>query len=536
MAQQVIPAAQLVPIFHTIGRCNNYTVLQSIPCSPECKIIGQILLDHPLSYALTATADFIYTVDMFRDILHLPMETPKNPFVTPVNIETIEAFMNRVGYQGVVDKIKINILQLFPAMINQTNVDYAALLWWDFMNNMRQKKKAIQYPRFIKLIIANLIKKFLEIPQRIEEDYHSIKDEIPLEIRATDDFKEYEMVFMTVDVSMNQPQPVGSTQEMHMSTPRAHRTPTLTASPQGKKRKQSARESSSPRQSHKITIKRKKPSTTPIPPPSDDRERDEIVEATLLSLTLHKTALAAEAQENIAKYKKSWQKKRLKSWLKVRARESDIEIEKEKKDDVEIEKEKKDEEIEKEKNNDNVEEMDKVVKEKDIVDDVIVSEELTANVSPATATTSKASYITKHKKQSISFRSKTLPGSIAVLDHCNKVVPDTTFAKTKELITQEMPHLVNLAVNKDREVGPINAKEMIAKEFATHGPKMIAELFRKHMQNTTLNLYPTTSTSTAGKSSADLQNQLYLNMKSKPQDQAVDPEIWEFLKAKFEKQ
>ncbi|GKB18418.1 hypothetical protein Tco_0852341, partial [Tanacetum coccineum] len=36
MAQQVIPAAQLVPRFHTIRRCNNYAVLQSIPCSPEC--------------------------------------------------------------------------------------------------------------------------------------------------------------------------------------------------------------------------------------------------------------------------------------------------------------------------------------------------------------------------------------------------------------------------------------------------------------------------------------------------------------------
>nr|GEV34866.1 hypothetical protein [Tanacetum cinerariifolium] len=112
-----------------------------------------------------------------------------------------------------------------------------------------------------------------------------------------------------------------------------------------------------------------------------------------------------------------------------------------------------------------------------------------------------------------------------VLDHCNKVVPDTTFAKTKEMITQEMPCLVNLTVNKEREVDPINAKEMIAKEFATHGPKMIEELFRKHMHNTTLNLYPTTSTSTAGKSSTDLQHQLYLNMKSKPQDQAPDPEI-----------
>ncbi|GKF40611.1 hypothetical protein Tco_0123953 [Tanacetum coccineum] len=43
---------------------------------------------------------------------------------------------------------------------------------------------------------------------------------------------------------MNQPQSVVSTQGTHRSTPRAYRTPTLTASPQGKKRKQSARESS----------------------------------------------------------------------------------------------------------------------------------------------------------------------------------------------------------------------------------------------------------------------------------------------------
>ncbi|GJY31062.1 hypothetical protein Tco_0414557 [Tanacetum coccineum] len=145
----------------------------SIPCSPECKIVGQILLDHPLSYALTATVNvqavylqqfwrtFVYTVDMFRDILHLPVETPDNPFVAPVNIKTIKAFMNRVGYQGIVDEVsafytknlaqpwqtmfkvfnrclttrtsghdqtKINILQMFHVVINQTNVDYAALL------------------------------------------------------------------------------------------------------------------------------------------------------------------------------------------------------------------------------------------------------------------------------------------------------------------------------------------------------------------------------------------------------------------------
>ncbi|GKD46315.1 hypothetical protein Tco_1270960, partial [Tanacetum coccineum] len=543
MAQQVIPVAQLVPKYHTIRRCNNYAVLQSIPCSPECKIVGQILLDHPLSYALIATADvpdvylqqfwrtvskvpgaedtikfmlntkeFIYIVDMFRDILHLLVETLKNPFVTQVNIETIEAFINVVGYQWVVDKVsafytnnlaqpwqtmfkvfnrclttrtsghdrtKINILQLFHAVINQTNVDYVALLW-------------------------------------IEEDYHSIKDDIPLvSVYTTRDVRVRGMLipdaFLTEEIH--------ATDDFKASTPRAHRTSTLTVSPQGKKRKQSAGESSSPR----------------------GRERDEIVEATLLSLALQKTALAAEAQENIAKVQEKLAEEEIEKMVEgdedeesyasefadsvlnddvndsgtrleprsdkenpEQVDDDDVEIEKEKKDDVEIKKEKKDEEIEKEKNNDNVEETDKVVKEKDIVDDVTgsteirkeqkqtpipsptrspryvsssdktVSEELTATVSPTTATTSKTtrsnlfSYQNKFVTQDF-FMSKIHE----VLDHCNKVVPDTTFAKTKEMITQEMPRLVNLAVNKDREVDPINAKEMIAKEFATHGPKMI---------------------------------------------------------------
>ncbi|GJT15722.1 hypothetical protein Tco_0874428 [Tanacetum coccineum] len=265
-------------------------------------------------------------------------------------------------------------------------------------------------------------------------------------------------------------------------------------------------------------------------------KRDEIAEATLLSLTLHKTALA---QENIAKVQEKLAEEEIEKLVKgdedeesyasvftdsvlnddvddsvtrleprshkenlVKVDDDDVEIKKEKKDDKEIDKEKKDDvDIEKEKKEQKQTPIPSQTRSPRIVSfsDKTVSEELTATTSTTIATTSKASSTTKCKKQSISF-SKICE----VLDHCNKVVPDTTFTKTKEMITQEMPHLVNLAVNKDHEVDPIKAKEMIAKEFATHGPKMIEEPFRKHMQNKTLNLYPTTSTSTIGKSSADL--------------------------------
>nr|GEU81614.1 hypothetical protein [Tanacetum cinerariifolium] len=95
-------------------------------------------------------------------------------------------------------------------------------------------------------MIADLMNKFPNIPQRIDEDYHSIKDDIPLvsvytirnllvrgmlipdeflteEIRATDDFKEYEMVFVGVDVPMNQSQPVVSNQRTHRLEPGSHK-------------------------------------------------------------------------------------------------------------------------------------------------------------------------------------------------------------------------------------------------------------------------------------------------------------------------
>ncbi|GJW50753.1 hypothetical protein Tco_0092104, partial [Tanacetum coccineum] len=233
MAQHVIPAAQLVPQYKPIGRYNNYAVLQSIPCSPECKItVSKVPDTEDTIKFMLDTQQFTYNVDMFRDTLHLPVETPENPFVAPANINTIETFMNIFSYQGVVDK----------------------------------KKKAIQYPRFIKLIVADLMKKFPDIPKRLEEDYHSIKDDVPLvsayttgnvsvqgmlvdvfltaEIREINDFKKYETVFTKVDVPMNQSQPVVSTQGTHRITHSAHRLPTVFASPPvTKKRKKIAGES-----------------------------------------------------------------------------------------------------------------------------------------------------------------------------------------------------------------------------------------------------------------------------------------------------
>ncbi|GKE22946.1 hypothetical protein Tco_1434458 [Tanacetum coccineum] len=445
------------------------------------------------------------------------------------------------------DQTKINILQLFHVVLNQTHVDYVALLWWDFMNNVFQKKEAIQHPRFIKLIVADMMKKFPNIPNRLEEDYHSIKYDVLLvsvystgnvlvrgmlipdaflsaEIKETGDFKEYETVFM-----------------------------------------KTTRESSSRR----IIIKKKKQNTPSIPPPVDDRERDEMAEATILSLTLHKNALDAEVKENIAEVQEMLEQEEIdklvngyedeesyasafvdtmlnnddddtRSKLEPGSHKEHPEHvsndDEKKKKDEEVETEKEVVEIVKETNvddtsakkNKEVVTEKEAVTEKEVVDmsgsqeirkeqkqppipspirsprkdlssDKTISEELADTVTPTTATSSKTPSTTTRQKKSFTLKTRSLPG----------------ITRTNEILKKEMSRLVKLAVNRDREVSPVDISGMVSKEFAAHGPKLIEELFRKHMQNTTLNLYPKSRSSTATKSAVDLQQQLYQTMKAK---------------------
>ncbi|GJR37006.1 hypothetical protein Tco_1212690 [Tanacetum coccineum] len=459
---------QLVDLFtKALPRERFEYLVQKVSKVPDTKDTIKFKLD---------TQEITYTVDMFLDTLKIPIKNPDNPFIAPIIVRTFKSFMQTVGYQGVVDK-------------------------WDFLNCVFQKKDVIMYPRFTKLIIADLMKKYPSIPKWLEENYHSIKDDIPL--------------------------------------------------------------------------------TTIIPPPSDDRERDEIAKATLLSLTLHKTALAAKAQENVAKVQEKLAEEEIEKMvegkedeesyasefvdsmfnddvddfgtrIKPRSHKENLEVVDDDDDvnDKEKQDEKKDDDDQTKEGD--VEKTDDAAEEKDDddhIDHTLVKTHATGTtISPTTATTSKV-----RSKKGLSFnKTKILSGSIAgmsrrrgqsrnhiknkfvtyeffmrkireVLDHCNNVVPELSFANTNELIKQEMPRVVNLVVKKDREIVPTNVPELILKEFTTHGLKIIEQLFQKHMQNTTLNFYPTTSSSTADTSTADLQHQLYLTMKSKSQDQAVDP-------------
>ncbi|GJW77005.1 retrovirus-related pol polyprotein from transposon TNT 1-94 [Tanacetum coccineum] len=349
-------------------------------------------------------------------------------------------------------------------------------------------------------------------------------------LRQRDDFKEYKTVFMKVAET--------------------------------KKRKQTARESSSRR----IIIKKKKQSTPSIPPLEDDRERDEMAEATILSLTLHKIALEAEAKENVAKVQEMLAQEEIDKLVDGEEDEESSAsafadtVLNDNDDDTgsklepgsykehpehvsdDDEKTKKDEEVKKEKevvkimkdinvDDTSAKKNEEVVTEKEVIDmsgsqeirkeqkQTPILEELVDTAIPTTATSTKTPSTTTRQKKSFSHRTRNLPGSITgmcrrrglirshiknkfitqefftekikeVLQHCNTIVPELTVLKTNAIIKQEMPCLVKLAIDKDREVFPVDISGMVSKAFAAHAPKIIEELFHQHMQNTTLNLYP----------------------------------------------
>ncbi|GJT97109.1 hypothetical protein Tco_1092627 [Tanacetum coccineum] len=239
-AQQITPTNELVPLANhvSIGRCNNKTTLLNIPCLKECRIARQILTDHALSYVFTAITDkkdTIYTLDMCRAALKLPTSTAEQPFIRPADFDYIKAFLKILGYQGPLKRVSAlfvkNLAQPWQKMF-KANADYASLIWSDILYYVMQSNKtSIQYPCFTKLIIADLMEKYESISKSLDKEYHTIKDDTPL----------------------------------------------------------ITEESSTPKTSLKIRIIQKKSTPTAPLPPSDDRERDGITEATQLSLAKDKT-------------------------------------------------------------------------------------------------------------------------------------------------------------------------------------------------------------------------------------------------------
>ncbi|GJU30772.1 hypothetical protein Tco_1174361 [Tanacetum coccineum] len=147
---------------------------------------------------------------------------------------------------------------------------------------MQAKQTALQYPRFTKLIIMDLMEKYPSIPKRLNEPYNSIKDYTPLCHMYTT----REVIVRAIEILDNLGRSSNNSTKLVESTQGTTRTPNHKLAKKNKKGKQSVGESNTPKKSLKIRIKQRKYTPTAPLPPLNDVERDNLIEATQLSLDI----------------------------------------------------------------------------------------------------------------------------------------------------------------------------------------------------------------------------------------------------------
>ncbi|GKD07694.1 hypothetical protein Tco_1187379 [Tanacetum coccineum] len=103
-AQKITPANELVPLNKqvAVGRCNNNTTLQNIPCLKNVGLtVKQVPNANESIRFMVDKKDIIYTVDMFRATLKLPVETLEQPFIPPDDTPLVNMYTTgEVTVQG----------------------------------------------------------------------------------------------------------------------------------------------------------------------------------------------------------------------------------------------------------------------------------------------------------------------------------------------------------------------------------------------------------------------------------------------------
>ncbi|GJT20420.1 hypothetical protein Tco_0890357 [Tanacetum coccineum] len=131
-------AAQLVPQYKPIGRCNNYAVLQSILCSPECKIVELILLDHCLIHALTATADVLAVLGVIKDNLEVVDDDDDKERENQDDEIEFKTHAPKIITKLFKDFVQTNVIHVHPTTISSTPTDSSADLQYQLYIKMKR--------------------------------------------------------------------------------------------------------------------------------------------------------------------------------------------------------------------------------------------------------------------------------------------------------------------------------------------------------------------------------------------------------------
>nr|GFB58512.1 hypothetical protein [Tanacetum cinerariifolium] len=156
----------------------------------------------------------IINLEIFRDMLHVCPRVPGQYFdVLPFEAEILE-FLRSLRHSDEIrhltdvnvnklfqpwrsfgavinkcltrkssdfDSFRLSQAQLLWELYHNRNIDYASLIWEDFVYQIEHKKqkKGIEmyYPRFTKVVIHHFMSKDLSIPRRNKINWHYVRDD-----------------------------------------------------------------------------------------------------------------------------------------------------------------------------------------------------------------------------------------------------------------------------------------------------------------------------------------------------------------------
>nr|GEY75258.1 hypothetical protein [Tanacetum cinerariifolium] len=114
----------------------------------------------------------IVNLETFRDMLHICPRVPGQSFDELPFKEEILDFLS----------FRLSQAQILWGLYHKRNIDYAFLIWEDFMYQVEHKnhKKSneMHYPRFTKIIIHHFMSKKPSIPKRNKVNWHYVRDDI----------------------------------------------------------------------------------------------------------------------------------------------------------------------------------------------------------------------------------------------------------------------------------------------------------------------------------------------------------------------
>ncbi|GJT90104.1 hypothetical protein Tco_1078949 [Tanacetum coccineum] len=156
---------------HIIGLEQFRDILQICP-----KIGNKKFVDPPLeSEIITFLASLGHTGDIRKlsDVNVNKLHQPWRSFAAVIN----KCLCGTPSY----DSLRLSQAQILWGMYNKKNIDYAYLLWEDFIFKIETKSSkkgsAMYYPRFTKIVVNYVMEKDPSIPRRNKVNWHYARDD-----------------------------------------------------------------------------------------------------------------------------------------------------------------------------------------------------------------------------------------------------------------------------------------------------------------------------------------------------------------------